>query len=368
MTALSIIMPCYNRAHDLLRVLQAYDNQTTSASFEIIAVDDASSDRTYELLTGYQPTKYTLRVERLPRNQGPAAARNAAIPLIASPLAAFVGDDIFPDPNFVYWHLQAHKYYPEKETAILGHIQWPNDLPVNTLMSHIDGAGAEQFSYYYMQNGQEYDYRHFYTANISLKRDLLWTLNKWFDTDFYYAAFEDAELSYRLHKLGMRIIYLSSPIAHHYHYHTIWTFSNRQYKAGVMGYLIVRKHLKIAYFFKGKILKMLKYLQQASIHRYSPGVADWIEVEALQLASYYEWVHHKNTRNLYLDILAYFYYKGWIDAIFGERKRAEKIHYAHVQQTLIPTLSWFLENTSPTELPYSKGYQSWLSDKLRSLR
>jgi glycosyltransferase involved in cell wall biosynthesis len=50
MHALSLIMPCHNRAHDLVRTLQGYERQTGDAPFEIIAVDDGSSDATCELL------------------------------------------------------------------------------------------------------------------------------------------------------------------------------------------------------------------------------------------------------------------------------------------------------------------------------
>src|SRR4051794_12311019 len=101
MSAISIVMPCHNRVHDLHRVLAAYDKQTSAESFELIAVDDASTDSTYDLLRSYQAQKYTLRVERLDRNQGPASARNRGIALARSPLVLFVGDDILPQHSFV---------------------------------------------------------------------------------------------------------------------------------------------------------------------------------------------------------------------------------------------------------------------------
>ncbi len=60
MTDLSIIMPCHNRAHELLNVLEAYDTQLGDTNFELIAVDDASTDNTYDLLSGYAPSRYSL--------------------------------------------------------------------------------------------------------------------------------------------------------------------------------------------------------------------------------------------------------------------------------------------------------------------
>ena len=65
-------------------------------------------------------------------------------------------------------------------------------------MRHVDGPGAQQFSYHYMVDGAEYDFRHFYTSNVSLRRDLLDREPEGFSTEFPAAAFEDAELAYRL--------------------------------------------------------------------------------------------------------------------------------------------------------------------------
>ena len=48
-------------------------------------------------------------------------------------------------------------------------------------------------------------WRHFYTSNISLKRNLL--ENERFNTQFSGWGFEDIELGYRLAKKGMRITY-----------------------------------------------------------------------------------------------------------------------------------------------------------------
>ena len=156
---ISVIMPCHNRSFDLLRVLQAYDHQDTDDWFEVIAIDDGSTDQTYQLLLNYHPHCYDLIAEHFTRNQGPAAARNRGIQLARAPLIIFVGDDIYPGESFVSGHITAHKKLPEKTYAILGHTIWARNIPQNTLMTHIDGVGAQQFSYHYLKDGDEYDYR-----------------------------------------------------------------------------------------------------------------------------------------------------------------------------------------------------------------
>ena len=355
-------MPCFNRSYDLLNTLKAYDRQITTEPFELIAVDDASSDGTYQVLTTYKPLHYSLVTKRLNRNQGPAAARNFGLALVDSPLVLFVGDDILPDTNFINAHLMAHKEYPEKEIAILGHIDSPDDMPINTLMKHINGIGAQQFSYYYFKNAQEYDFRHLYTANISLKMEMLNTLDHWFDTDFPHAAFEDVELSYRLVKKGLRILYLTTPIVKHYHYHTALSFTERQYKSGMMAHLLSKKHLGVAWFFRGQYLKIISVCLNTIIKRFLKGCSNRIETIALRLANQYEWENHHMLDSFYLGLLDYYYYKGLIDGFFGmffPSRWIDEIHNVHAWMDLSPVLG-LLESKSEFDTQFNRSIKSTL--------
>ncbi len=367
MSAISIIMPCHNRGHDLTRILQAYDDQNTQESFEIVAIDDASTDTTYEVLTAFRPVRFSLRIEHLEKNQGPAAARNRGIALARSPLILFVGDDILPERDLVAGHLQAHRRHPEKNEAILGRVVWAHDIPQNTLMVHIDGVGAQQFSYHYLRDGHEYDFRHFYTANVSLKRDFLCALDRWFDTDFPYPAFEDAELAFRLTRRGLRIIYSSALLGQHYHYHTIWSFSSRQYHSGRMAWVLIRKHPPVALrILRAQYGRILSFLWQPNA-ALPPDVTDWLEAQALRLTSFYEWTPHALLDTLYFGVLDYFYFKGLIDGIFGETGLVARVHGTHVRRSLLPLLCWFLREARYHRIPLPEAYISSSLDNLAPL-
>lgn len=337
---ITVIMPCYNREYDLRRVLEAYDQQEPGIPFELIAVDDASTDDSYELLTSYRPKHYSLVVERQATNQGPAAARNRGIALAQAPLTLFVGDDILPTPGFVRQHIETHNLHTDLTTAILGHTTWPPDLTMNTLMEHIDGVGAQQFRYYHLRDGHEYDFRHFYTSNISIKTDFLKSLDHWFDTDFLHAAFEDAELAYRLSKNGLRILYVSAPLAYHYHYHTIWTFSRRQYLAGLMACLLVKKHPQISSLIIGRAWRTRVWWWQFQIaFRKSPPINfEHLETKILSQASSYEAQSRINTANFYKQVLNYFFTKGVINGTFS-KDIAHHVTAIYAQQKLAPLLN-----------------------------
>lgn len=334
--AISLVMPCYNRAHDLRKVLAAYENQKGGAPFEIIAIDDGSTDETFTLLSAYQPVRFSLRAMRQESNQGPAAARNLGIDLASAPLILFVGDDILPDPYMVSGHIIQHRRFPDPGTAILGRVQWPYDIPVNTLMQHIDGMGAQQFSYYYFKDEHEYDFRHFYTANISIKRNFLKSAGKAFDTGFQYAAFEDVELSYRLVQRGLRIIYSFLILGYHYHYHTIWTFSTRQYHTGLMACKLVQKHPKIIGRIMGRgwLLDWLGWISGALLRPGAPLLTPELENACLRWLSAHEWEPHPLLDEAYLTVLRYYFKKGLIDGIIKNPKLAGRVNYVHAQQTL----------------------------------
>ena len=358
-------MPCHDRAYDLQRVLNAYEAQTGEEAFELIAIDDASRDETYDLLKAYIPSRFTIRAERLYTNQGPAAARNKGISLARAPLILFVGDDIVPDQDLVRGHIAAHRRYREANDAVLGHVAWPTSMPVNTLMRHIDGVGAEQFSYHYLRDGETYDFRHFYTANISVKKEFLLRLDRWFDTDFPYAAFEDVELSYRLSKKGLRIVYSQHLAGEHYHYHNIWTFSKRQYHSGLMACVLAKKHPETAKIVIGKSFWPRKYYWRvlSALRNYSSSDTDRLESETLRLLSAYEWEKNPFIDTLYLRVLNYYYYKGLIYGNFGETPLARRIHNVFARRALIPGLSWFFHESERIQGWLPKDHGPWILDR-----
>jgi glycosyltransferase involved in cell wall biosynthesis len=344
MIEISVLMPCHNRSADLLRVLRSYDMQNGDAPFELVAVDDGSTDATLQVLGSYRPQRYCLHVVRLEKNQGPSVARNRAIPQANSPLVLFVGDDILPEINFIEAHLAAHRHFQRPEVAILGLTRWPDDLPVNTLMAHIDGVGQQQFSYHFIRENKEYDYRHFYTSNISLRKDLLTPLERWFDPDFPYAGFEDAELSYRLSNRGMRILYSSAPLAYHYHPHNIHTFAIRQYKTGQMACILVRKHPELASQIYGRKLYRLRLLL-GSLGRPLPEKdINRVEEAILRVGSDHEWVEVPWLDTFYFRLLDYYYQKGVADGLFEGLSVLPRIRGTLAARFFSSFIPWLIPN------------------------
>jgi glycosyltransferase involved in cell wall biosynthesis len=73
---ISIVIATYNRKDKIKKVLESIWNQT-SKNFEVIVVDDASTDGTFEYLSSIKNEQF--RFFRLPENSGSYKARNLGI-------------------------------------------------------------------------------------------------------------------------------------------------------------------------------------------------------------------------------------------------------------------------------------------------
>jgi glycosyltransferase involved in cell wall biosynthesis len=86
----SVVIPTYNRAHLINRSIQSVLDQTYQ-DFEIIVVDDASSDNTEEVVTSLDNER--ISYIRHEKNKGAAAARNTGIKLARGYYIAFQDSD-----------------------------------------------------------------------------------------------------------------------------------------------------------------------------------------------------------------------------------------------------------------------------------
>ena len=111
MPQVTVILPTWNRAKWLKKSVESVLSQTFK-DFELIVVDDASTDSTEEILESYSGK---IRTIILPENLGVSAARNKAIVQSDSEWIAFLDSDD-------YWH--AEKLEKQiNETAILSKYQ-----------------------------------------------------------------------------------------------------------------------------------------------------------------------------------------------------------------------------------------------------
>ncbi|WP_165171954.1 glycosyltransferase family 2 protein [Adlercreutzia sp. ZJ242] len=96
----SIVVPAYNVEPFLSRCLRSLARQTYR-NFEAILVDDASTDRTLELLEQHGDSLPSCKIIRHERNQGLSGARNTGLEAARGDYIGFVDSDDWVSPTFV---------------------------------------------------------------------------------------------------------------------------------------------------------------------------------------------------------------------------------------------------------------------------
>lgn len=228
MSALTVVIPTFNRAGVLKKALDAYSVQSASRLIrELIVVDDGSKDNTKSVVEEVSgKCGFDVRYVRQP-NSGPAVARNVGIREARAEIILFTDSDIVPERDLVSQHMRWHRENPADSVAVLGYVTWPQEPRRPTPFMKWLGEHGALFAYRELRNKREINYRYMYACNLSFKANFLRAHGQ-FNEEFKTAAWEDIELGYRLSQAGLRLLYNRDAVAYH---HQFFTFGDVRRKA-----------------------------------------------------------------------------------------------------------------------------------------
>lgn len=128
---LSIVLPIFNEAENLEELLGATTEvlQGTHRRYEIVAIDDGSSDGSYELLLRLRRTVPHLRIVRLRRNFGQTAALAAGFDFARGEVVVTMDADLQNDPQDIPGLLQA---LHEEGADLVAGWRWSRQDPLLT--------------------------------------------------------------------------------------------------------------------------------------------------------------------------------------------------------------------------------------------
>jgi GT2 family glycosyltransferase len=142
----SVVVPTYNRAHFVFAAIDSVIPQR-AANFELIVVDDGSTDDTWRELERMAAAVQAEHANRLSmrivhtENRGVAAARNAGIALASAPLLAFLDSDDLWGPDKLACQIEYMRAHPECVISQTDEYWLSNGGRVNSGLRHRKAAG-----------------------------------------------------------------------------------------------------------------------------------------------------------------------------------------------------------------------------------
>ena len=209
---LSVIIPNWNGAPHLPGCLESLRAQTWR-DFEIIVVDNASTDASLAVLAHYPE----VRVLALERNRGFTGACNAGLAAARGAIVLLLNNDTEADPRWLAEIAAAFETHPEvgllaskmllfdrRDTFhTAGDFVTPDGLPHNRGVWERDEGQYDHPAYVFSACGGSAAYRRRMLEEIGL-----------LDDDFFFSL-EDVDLAWRAQLAGWRCLYLPSAVVYH---------------------------------------------------------------------------------------------------------------------------------------------------------
>lgn len=224
---LSVVIPTSDRCEILRLCLAHIEAQNISKdAFEVIVVDDGSTDDTHIFLTQYIP-EFAFRHFRQETKGGPARARNVGILAAKGEIVLFLNDDALLEPDGLRVHLDTHLAANGLAMSVLGRFELPQSS-CDHLWGYTLTNSDLVFDYGALRTDTLYGGGYYYTCNISTPRKALLEVGL-FDESFtgkYWGA-EDIELGHRLAHLDppVGVLFREGCAAVHQHELTVTDFA-----------------------------------------------------------------------------------------------------------------------------------------------
>jgi GT2 family glycosyltransferase len=209
----SIVIPVFGQFTHTLACLRALAAHPPSTPFEVIVVDDGSTDTTPDAL----PEVVGLRYHRRAANGGFIAACNDGAALARGEFVVFLNNDTVPQPGWLEALLATFVTHPRSGLVVARLVYPDGRLQEAGGIVHADGSAAN-----YGRFGDADDPRHAFVrecdygsgAAIALPRALFEAVGG-FDPRYAPAYYEDTDLAFAIRAAGYETRYQPAAIVVH---------------------------------------------------------------------------------------------------------------------------------------------------------
>lgn len=233
---ISVVIPTYNRLPILQKCLRALEVQQVDGpleGFEVVLVDDGSTDDTVAWIDTHAPSLPHVRLIQQSHG-GPAQGRNRGVAEANGDVIVFIDSDLVVTPGFLVAHARAL----ERQWQQMGNRRcFTYGAVINT--ANFEDPTSEPHKL------RDLSWAYFATGNVAIDRRVLESAGL-FDTRFHLYGWEDLELGERLRRLG--VVLVRCPEAAGYHWHPplsleqIPDLIRVEQERAAMGLVFFRKH------------------------------------------------------------------------------------------------------------------------------
>ena len=222
----SIVVATYNGARTLANCLESL-KRLNYPDYEVILVDDGSTDGTPQLASQFAYVRYVRRT-----NQGLSAARNAGIRAATGEIVAFTDDDCRADEDWLYYLVSdlirggfagigGHNFLPPEDSDVAAAVVVSPGGPAHVMLTdreaeHIPGCNMAFYKWALEQVGV-------------------------FDPIFRKAG-DDVDVCWRLRDSNLKIGFSAAGFVWHYRRSTVKAYLKQQAGYGEAEALLMAKH------------------------------------------------------------------------------------------------------------------------------
>ena len=204
---LSVVIPTYNRLPILEKCLRALEQQRLEApisAYEVVVVDDGSTDDTVNwLLRNGHAFPHVRLVQQ--DHGGPAEGRNRGVDHARGDVIVFIDSDLVVTDSFLISHARRLEQTWQQRGDRLC---FTYGAVINTANFNEPTAEPHKLS--------DLSWAYFATGNVAIDREVL-ERSGLFDTRFRLYGWEDLELGERLRRMGVVLVRCPEAVGYHWH-------------------------------------------------------------------------------------------------------------------------------------------------------